>query len=150
MTTHLGTYPYMAPELFSAKENAYDYKVDVWSLGVMYHQLLTGQLYFMGQSHFDIRENIVNKPYQPPNIDISEESKDILKKMLQKNPKDRIDTIELLSHPLFEKFMEDILSSLNTFKSSIFGHAPMKSVVTNNDSSVIVSEVNQNQDNSIV
>ena len=37
MTTQLGTYPYMAPELFYEEVNEYDNKVDIWSLGVLYH-----------------------------------------------------------------------------------------------------------------
>ena len=87
MTTHLGTFPYMAPELFSEKPEFYDYKVDIWSLGVLYHQLLTGKLYFMGSSPFEVKENIINKNYEPPSdFDISEESRDIISKMLKKNP----------------------------------------------------------------
>jgi serine/threonine protein kinase len=33
--TILGTYPYMAPEIF--KEEEYNNAVDVWALGVLFH-----------------------------------------------------------------------------------------------------------------
>ncbi len=39
-----GTLPYMAPEIIMNQK--YDNKVDVWSLGVIGHQLLFGKLYF--------------------------------------------------------------------------------------------------------
>lgn len=63
-------------------------------------------------------------------------------KMLQKNPKERIDIKELLNHELFKIFMDDILSSLNTFKSSVFGPHHQKLIENSYDSSVIDSEVN--------
>jgi len=46
--TTLGTYPYMAPEFFNSK--SYSLSVDVWALGVMLHQIIFGELYFMGKS----------------------------------------------------------------------------------------------------
>lgn len=53
LSTTLGTYPYMAPELFSG--SYYDYRCDIWSLGVILHELLTGELYFFGPSQEHIK-----------------------------------------------------------------------------------------------
>jgi calcium-dependent protein kinase len=35
----------MAPEFYSASE--YNMKVDVWALGVIFHEMLFGQLFFL-------------------------------------------------------------------------------------------------------
>lgn len=43
---------FRAPEFF--KEKSYDSKVDIWAIGVMYHEMLFGELYFIGQSHFEV------------------------------------------------------------------------------------------------
>jgi len=59
--TTLGTYPYMAPEFFTKK--SYGLAVDVWAIGIMYHEMLFGELYFLGTSHQDVAEKIKNKPY---------------------------------------------------------------------------------------
>ena len=50
MTKLLGTYPYMAPEFFN--DQGYSISVDVWALGVMYHEMLFGELYFIGQNTY--------------------------------------------------------------------------------------------------
>ena len=40
-TTVLGTSLYMAPEILDAK--AYDRKADIWSVGVLYYQMIFGE-----------------------------------------------------------------------------------------------------------
>lgn len=46
----------MAPEMF--KNSDYTKSVDVWALGVMYHQMLFGELYFIGKNHLQVADNI--------------------------------------------------------------------------------------------
>lgn len=43
--TTLGTPPYMAPEFYNSME--YGIEVDIWALGVMMHECLFGELYFL-------------------------------------------------------------------------------------------------------
>lgn len=56
----LGTPLYMAPELVLHQK--YSEKVDVWSLGVITFQLLSGVTPFDADKMKDINNNIVNKP----------------------------------------------------------------------------------------
>lgn len=57
----MGTFPYMAPEMF--KKEKYTNKVDVWSLGIIGHQIMFGGLYFIGKDKFQIKKSITEKPF---------------------------------------------------------------------------------------
>jgi len=52
----LGTPLYMAPEL--VKQQKYTEKVDVWSLGVIVYQLLSGITPFDGNNMKEVNKNI--------------------------------------------------------------------------------------------
>ena len=54
---------YMAPEV--VKGERYDNKIDIWSLGIMTIELLTGQMPFTAADQDELFDNIVNKE---PNI----------------------------------------------------------------------------------
>lgn len=51
--TYCGTPLYMAPEIING--NKYDMKVDVWALGALLFQLLTGSFPFFGRNMEDLR-----------------------------------------------------------------------------------------------
>ena len=44
-TTYCGTIDYLAPEMLT-KEHYHDFKVDIWSVGVLVYELLTGRAPF--------------------------------------------------------------------------------------------------------
>jgi serine/threonine protein kinase len=76
---------YMAPELLN--QEIYDQKVDIWSAGVIFYQLLTGKLPF-SEDKFDPDFGLLDK--YPDCI------KDLLPKMLEVDPENRSYIIELL------------------------------------------------------
>jgi serine/threonine protein kinase len=43
-STFCGTYEYMAPEM--VLENRYDYRIDIWALGVLLYELVHGKAPF--------------------------------------------------------------------------------------------------------
>lgn len=55
-----GSIKYMAPEVLLG-DNASDPKIDIWSLGVMMHSMITGEYPFEGSSREKIREVVINK-----------------------------------------------------------------------------------------
>ncbi len=105
-----GKYPYMSPEQVLGKQ--VDHRSDIFSLSVLFYELLTGKLAFDGDTEFEIMESIKKCEYQLPrklNRFIPEEK--IVIKGIQKNPFQRFNSAEELALCLSEflsknKFME--------------------------------------------
>jgi len=105
-STMVGTPVTMAPEiLFYLEENnkVYNSKADLWSIGIVFYQLLFGVLPFNGNSIPQLCQNI-NKvlktglTFPKP---ISVEAKNLLNGLLQKDPKSRIEWKDFFNHPVF-------------------------------------------------
>ena len=62
----------MAPEIL--KNHKYDYKVDLWALGILFYQMLFGYLPFTCRDAAELKKNIEKGFfYIPRQIKISEE-----------------------------------------------------------------------------
>jgi hypothetical protein len=62
----LGTYAYMSPEQLAGRSNQVDARADVYSLGVVLYQLLTGRLPFVGKTPTQYRELVLSREPRPP------------------------------------------------------------------------------------
>src|SRR5262249_52931096 len=62
----LGTPPYMAPEQFLARHDLFGPATDVWALGVILHELLTGRRPFAGSSREDVASTVLTTEAHPP------------------------------------------------------------------------------------
>lgn len=91
-----GTVLYMAPETISGS-CIEPKKADIWSLGVALYVLKFGRAPFKGRQEVEIYKKIKNNKTIFPN-DLEESLKDLLDKMLQKNPEDRPSIFEVLHH----------------------------------------------------
>ncbi|GMT30428.1 hypothetical protein PFISCL1PPCAC_21725, partial [Pristionchus fissidentatus] len=69
MTNQRGTYPYMAIEVQHEMEGCYDEKVDMWSVGAILCELLTGQILF-GGGDGEAPYRIMMKKLGPVEIDV--------------------------------------------------------------------------------
>lgn len=93
----LGTPEYMAPEVLLGEP--YDHTVDWWSLGALLYDFMTGNPPFTGANHHRVINKIVGMKYKP-NLPfyLSADAKDLLRKLLKKEPNKR------LGHKQFETF----------------------------------------------
>ena len=101
MWEQLGTYSYMAPELWSDEEDEYDSSVDMWALGVVAYMLLSGKRPFHHQDRKEKARMICHDPLRFPSPDwdrLSDAAKDFCSKLMQKNPKDRMPASEAVHH----------------------------------------------------
>lgn len=83
----LGTVEYMAPEVVQGLE--YGAAVDWWSLGALGFDLLTGSPPFTGNNNAKIQEKIVKQKLSLPYY-LSADAKDLLTRLLRKDPKKRL------------------------------------------------------------
>ena len=95
---------YTSPE---ALQNNYVEKSDIWSVGVMLHIALTGKVPFDGKTDDEINYKIKNLPYNnldPRLLAHSNEVKDLLDNLLQKDINKRLSSKEALNHEWFKKY----------------------------------------------
>ena len=108
-TTVCGTPIYLAPEILT--EKGHDEAVDVWCIGVLLFELVTATVPFNGNDIDTLKENILNLKIAWPK-DINTDAKNLIMKILKKEPKDRLPLEEMLKHPFITKFCPDAASKL--------------------------------------
>ena len=91
-----GTKAYMAPEIIEPNEKGYSFDVDIWSIGVIMYNLLTGKLPFT-----DTSKTKEGKIVFPSNPKISYVAKDLIKQILEIDPKKRPGLNQILHHQFF-------------------------------------------------
>jgi serine/threonine protein kinase len=105
--TGVGSPAYMSPE--QVKELPLNHQTDIFSLGVVMYQLLTGRLPFQGTNNYSMIYQIINvdpprpcevRPDIPPRIDA------IVMRALQKRTSDR--------YQLWEEFAHDLVTALGS------------------------------------
>ena len=101
--TFCGTLDYLAPEMLS--DGVYDNRVDVWALGVLCYECLTGRAPFETSDSVDeTHRNIINMtPRYPDDVHVSDEAKSLIAALLQKLPADRMTLEHVLTHPFIAK-----------------------------------------------
>ncbi|TNV82671.1 hypothetical protein FGO68_gene8484 [Halteria grandinella] len=111
-TIKVGTFRYFAPERLLGEMDDYTGKADVWSLGISFHEMLTGgehpfsspddkrYLQSIEANSLEIKESI-SKPVQ-----------ELLKFLLVKDPGNRPEMKEVLNHPLVKNRIALITDNL--------------------------------------
>lgn len=99
----VGSCYYVAPEVLL---RSYGKEIDIWSAGVILYILLSGVPPFCAQTEEEIFCAILKQEVDledDPWPDISASAKDLVRKMLTKDPKKRITAAQVLAHPWFRE-----------------------------------------------
>jgi serine/threonine-protein kinase len=91
-TRIFGTPAYLAPE--TAQSGHADPRSDVYAVGILFYEMLTGQVPFEGDNAADTVQMQISRPPQPPrqrnpNVEITEEAERVILRALEKDPANR-------------------------------------------------------------
>jgi serine/threonine-protein kinase len=101
LADELGTVDYIAPEQVAGKRG--DSRSDIYAMGVILYEMLTGKLPFTGSSPLDAMKSRLNNPPIPPTVawpSISPHLQEVLYRAIEKNPKNRYARARDFAHDL--------------------------------------------------
>ena len=100
----IGTTLYCSPEVV---DDLYDEKSDEWSCGVLMYILLCGEPPFKGKTEEEVFQKIKKCEYsfKPKEFEeVSDNCKDLIRKLLEPKKRKRIKASDALRHPFFTEF----------------------------------------------
>ena len=140
-TTMVGTPYYFSPELCSHRP--YDKSIDIWSLGCLIYELFArGRHPFNAKSLEDLFGRIKEDPVDFSLINDSRVT-EMLKKMICKNPRERLSIDGILYLPLIQEYIQDFVVKIN------ISRVPANVSPLNTIKSPPVSNVNNNFSNTV-
>ncbi|MFC2084188.1 protein kinase [Bacteroidota bacterium] len=120
LRTTMGTAAYMSPE--QAKGEKSDQRSDIWSLGIIFYEMLTGKLPFSGEFEQAIIYSIINE--EPESVtsireEIPLKLEQIIKKLLAKDKNLRYQDVSEFLHDLNEIKSKQTVKEVETEEKSI-------------------------------
>ncbi|KAL6508009.1 hypothetical protein OROGR_024204 [Orobanche gracilis] len=109
--TLCGSPLYMAPEIMQLQK--YDAKADLWSVGAILFQLVTGKTPFTGNNQIELLQNIIKSTelqFPSKAMDLDPHCMDLCRKLLRRNPVERLTFEEFFNHPyLSQRQLDEFL-----------------------------------------
>ncbi|KAI9817521.1 MAG: hypothetical protein M1827_001131 [Pycnora praestabilis] len=109
LNTSCGSPHYASPEVVLGRKYRGD-KADIWSCGIILYALLTGILPFDGPDIVSLLDSVKEGRYEMPE-ELSSEAKDLIWRILQPNPRARINMDMIWEHPLMKKYEPKVLEN---------------------------------------
>ena len=102
--TMCGTPNYIAPEILEGKDG-HSFEVDIWSTGVILYTLLVGKPPYESKDVKSTYKRILSNSYTyPDDIYVGEQSKNLIRGILQLAPEKRLTLDNIFSHGFFNAF----------------------------------------------
>eukprot|EP00931_Biecheleriopsis_adriatica_P119063 TRINITY_DN94348_c0_g1_i2.p1 TRINITY_DN94348_c0_g1~~TRINITY_DN94348_c0_g1_i2.p1 ORF type:complete len:557 (-),score=117.36 TRINITY_DN94348_c0_g1_i2:37-1707(-) len=111
LTSKVGTMKYCSPQVLGG---VYDNAADLWSCGVTMYILLAADPPFPGKNDAEVAQRVRKGNYAFKDAvwtNVSEDAKDLIRKLLKYQPHDRCTAAEALSHGWFRKLIPDRLEA---------------------------------------
>ena len=120
----IGTPHYMSPE--QARAQPIDGRSDIYSLGIVAYQCLTGTVPYDGEDSFSIGYKHITEPIPTPSLVTADERRlfEVIKRMLMKDPFDRFQTCE----ELIASFQGHAIAAAGSVRTSLATLAPTAAV----------------------
>ena len=99
--TQTGTPYYASPEVW--KDQPYDNKSDIWSLGCVTYEMITLHPPFRAQNMEGLYKKVIKGQYEKIHGDYSSDLNELIKLLLKVNPSDRPNCSQILKHPIVKK-----------------------------------------------
>ena len=162
----VGTAEYISPEALEGNFDLIGPGVDIWAFGIMLYLFYVGKTPFKGKTEEETLDNIrklnyswdIEKKNETENNKIPKEAKDLIQKILIKDPKQRIgygskDYKEIKNHPYFKGVNFDTLSEEPIpFNNKTFillenlGFIDNNDIVEEKDDDIYINVLNKSND----
>jgi serine/threonine protein kinase len=109
LRTACGSPAYAAPEMIQG--NTYTYTADIWSAGILLFALVAGYLPFDDDRASGVLQKVVHSEVGYPAF-ISPQLRDLLQKMICKDPEERITLDMIKAHPWFSQSQYHLLKDV--------------------------------------
>ena len=138
-TTGIGTPQYLSPEI--CRQQKYNYKSDIWSLGCVLFEMCALQPAFTGSDFGFLIQSILKGKYQPiPSPHFSTSLAELVKVMLRPDPNRRPTASQIIAAKVLDKDLKSYLDYINSlpvnFGSGEFTSSSESSVDPDSQSSI--------------